>query len=144
MNTTLRSLSTLACAAMLGACASVPGNDTASTKRECFFIDSVSSFTPVDETTVDLHIGARDVYQLTLYGRCPDIKWDHALGLKQRGGARTVCAGQANGLSIIPVGTPGGIGPKECMVREVRKLPPKAKEAGSESGDDGQGAAEQS
>lgn len=109
------------------ACANPPGGSepgattakVASPKRHCFFTNSVNSFTAVDEETVNVRVGVKDIYRLDLMGRCPDIDWNQSIALVSRGGS-SICSGLD--ATII---TKGPIGPQRCPVRMVTKLTPE-------------------
>lgn len=87
--------------------------------RQCFFASTVSSFSAVDEQTIHVRVGVRDVYRLDLFGRCPDIDWNQQIALVSRGG-ESICSGLD--ATII---TKGPIGPQRCPVSKVAKLTPE-------------------
>lgn len=85
-------------------------------ERSCFWARNVNGFRAVDDDTVNLRVGVRDVYQLELLGRCPDVDWAQGIGLESRGGS-FICSGLD--ATII---SPSAIGPQRCAVRTLRKL----------------------
>lgn len=88
-------------------------------KRQCFFTNSVNSFNAVDENTVNVRVGVKDVYQMTMLTRCTDIDWNNEIALVSRGGS-TICSGMD--ATIV---TKGPFGPQRCAVKTVRKLTPE-------------------
>ncbi len=110
---------------LVGACASNdPNNPSASNpSRQCFFANSANGFTAVDTQTVNVRVGARDVYRLDLMGTCPDINWNHQIALVSRGSS-SICTG--TGATIV---TRGPTGQQRCPVRMVTKLTPEEVEA---------------
>lgn len=85
-------------------------------KRQCFWTNQINNFAAVDDRTVNVRVGVRDVYQFELLGRCPDVDWSHKIAVVSRGGP-SICTGLD--AEII---TPSPIGPQRCAVRSVRKL----------------------
>lgn len=108
---------------LLGAAsaATLADADTPTSKapRQCFWASSVNGFAAVDDRTVNLSVGARDVYQLELFAPCHDVKWTETIGVESRGDS-TICSGFD--ATII---APSTIGPQRCAVRNVRKLTPE-------------------
>lgn len=86
--------------------------------RDCFWSQNVSGYTAVDDDTVNLRVGVNEIWQLDLFGPCPDIEWSEQIGIQSRGAA-TICSGLD--ATII---APSTIGPRRCPVRTVRKLTP--------------------
>ena len=98
-------------------CASKPKAAAATPEvRHCFNQQQVSSFRAVDRETVNLRVGAGDVYQIRLLGVCPDIKWTENIVLETRGSAQ-VCTGLD-----LTIHAPGPTGPQECAAESLRKL----------------------
>lgn len=91
----------------------------AKASRQCFWTHSVNGFTAVDDRTVNLRVGVKDVYQLELLGPCPDVNWAETIAIQSRGSS-TICSGLD--ATII---SPSTIGPQRCAVRNVRKLTPE-------------------
>lgn len=90
--------------------------------RECFSASSIRGFTAQDDTTVRLEVGARETYELTLFGYCPDIDWTRSLALRTSAGSSWICTDNAMGVEVIVLdrSVPGG--PDRCRVRSMRKL----------------------
>ncbi len=87
-------------------------------KRQCFSARNVSNFSAVDDRTVNLRVGVKDVYRLDLLGPCHDIDWEHEIAIQSRGSS-WICSGLD--ATII---TGSATGPRRCAVRTVRKLSP--------------------
>lgn len=85
-------------------------------ERSCFWSRNVNGFRALDDDTVNLRVGVKDVYQLELLGRCPDVDWAQGIALESRGGS-FICSGLD--ATII---SPSSIGPQRCAVRTLRKL----------------------
>lgn len=88
-------------------------------KRQCFFASSVNNYSAVDDRTVNVRVGVKDVYELKLFTRCPDIDWSHKIALVSRGGS-SICDG-FDATIIVD----SAIGPRRCQVDKVRKLTPQ-------------------
>ena len=101
-----------------GSAVSDPSPAPAKPRPACFWARDVNGFAAVDDRTVNLRIGVHDVYQLKLFGNCPDIDWSMRIGIKSRGSS-WICEG--NGLDLELV-SPSPIGPERCPVTSVRKL----------------------
>lgn len=86
--------------------------------RQCFRAADVNGFTAVDDKTVNVRVGVRDVYQLVLFAPSPDIDWTQAIGL-QAHGSSWICSG-LDATVIVPT----TIGPQRYPVTAVRKLTP--------------------
>lgn len=117
MNTVAPALAVLA----LAACAPTPPPGVAAAEPHgedhCFWNRQVNGFTPVDRDTVRLTAGARRVFELELFGGCPDVDWAQTIGVRSRGGDR-ICSGLEAEL-IVPR---TGLGPQRCAVRGVRRV----------------------
>jgi hypothetical protein len=116
----------IALAALLTA---VPPSAVAKPQQSCFRADNVSGFRAVDDKTVYLSVGVRQVYRIDLMGSCPDVDWSEQIGIVSRGSS-WICTGLD--AEIV---APSAIGPRRCPVQTLRKLtpeevaalPPKAK-----------------
>ena len=107
----------LGCAAASPA-TSDPAPRVAKPRPACFWARDVNGFAAVDDRTVNLRIGVHDVYQLKLFGNCPDIDWSMRIGIRSRGSS-WVCEGNGLDLELI---SPSPIGPQRCPVTAVRRL----------------------
>ena len=106
---------------LLAACAEMSGSPSASrpsSRSDCFFADSVNSFTPVGDRFVDVRITRRNQFRLELAGYCPDVDWSQRIALRTRGGSAWICRG-LDAEIIVPDRT---IGPQRCLVTDVRRL----------------------
>jgi len=86
--------------------------------KQCFWARSVNGFNAVDEHTVNIRVGVRDVYQMELMGSCPEIRWTERIALVSRGSS-WICTGLD--AEVI---APSSIGPQRCPVTTLRKLTP--------------------
>ena len=94
--------------------------------RPCFHANNVNGFREVDRDTVDLTVGANEVYRAELFGVCPDVDQTVALGVRARGGSSWICEG-ADVEVIVPASP---IGPQVCPARSIRRLTQAEIEAG--------------
>ena len=86
--------------------------------QACFYSRDVSSFAPVDRSTINIRVHASDVYQLKLLGDCPNIDWVNGVGLQHQG-SPWICSG-LDAEILAP--QPGGGIPLRCPVTSIRKL----------------------
>lgn len=129
----MRALSSTAAAVALffvSACTTpdpdAPSAPTASNpSRQCFFANSVNGFASVDSRTINIRVGAGDVYRLDLMNTCRDVSWTNRMALVTRGGS-SICAGTALGTSLV---IRGPTGQQRCAVRSVTMLTPQQVEA---------------
>ena len=99
--------------------AQAQGKDQArSASKSCFYSRNISSWAPVDRSTVNIRVSVNDVYQLKLLGDCPNIDWVEGIGLKHQG-SNWICIGLDAEL-LVP--QPGGGIPLRCPVTSIRKL----------------------
>jgi hypothetical protein len=73
-------------------------------------------YLPNDERIVNIRVGVRDVYQLEMLGRCPDVDWANSIAIRSRG-SNYICTGLDAELIA-----PSQIGPQRCAVSKIRKL----------------------
>lgn len=88
-------------------------------ERTCFRAQNVDGFNAVDKETVDVSVGVRDVYRLTLFSPSPDIDWTQRIGIEARGGS-WICSGMDATIIV-----PGPIGVQRYPVTAIRKLTPE-------------------
>ncbi len=113
-----------ALALTLTACATPPPEDGSTRPtRQCFWANNARSFNAIDNRTVLVTVGVRDVYKFELFSSCPDINWNHRIALQSRGGS-SICSGLD--ATII---TRGPTGPQRCQVRTVTRLTPEEAQA---------------
>jgi hypothetical protein len=78
----------------------------------------VTNFASTDSRTINVRVGAKDIYQFEMLGACPDVEWSNRIAIVSRG-SNSICTGLD--AEII---APGPLGPQRCHVRNVRKLSP--------------------
>ncbi len=88
--------------------------------KQCFYSRNISSWAPVDRSTVNLRVSVNDVYQLKLLGDCPNIDWVEGIGLEHRGSS-WICTGLDAEL-LVPQPGGGRSFPIRCPVSSIRKL----------------------
>ena len=86
--------------------------------QACFYSRDISSWAPVDRSTVNIRVSVNDVYQLKLLGDCPNIDWVNDIELQRRG-SPWICSGLDAELLVRQ---PGGGIPLRCPVSTIRKL----------------------
>lgn len=124
MKTLVSSLAALAAAMLVaGAAAAAPAPAAnPPTHGACFWQQNVTNFAAHDNSALYLRVGARDVYELKMFGNCFDLSWLHHIGLHSHGSSN-VCEGSNPDLEVIVHET--GIGRQRCPVTSVRKLTPE-------------------
>ena len=63
----------LAAVALTAADAPKPAKDAKSADHKCFWARNVTSFEAADDTHVNIRVGVRDVYAMTLFAPCPEV-----------------------------------------------------------------------
>lgn len=109
-------IATAAVLAVLAAAPAFAAEQPQPDRDQCFRADEVNGFNVIDNRTVDVSIGPRDVWRLTLFSKARDI--DTALNISVA--ARTgswVC--QPADATVI---APGPFGVQPYAVSAVRKL----------------------
>jgi len=91
---------------------------TAKSERSCFRAQDVDGFNAVDKETVDVTVGVKDVYRLTLFSPSPDIDWTMRIGIEARGSS-WICSGMDATIIV-----PGPMGIQRYPVTAIRKLSP--------------------
>ncbi len=113
--------------ALLAACADAGDPASASTQRserQCFRAEQVNGFSAIDDDTVRVHVGANDVYELELFGPCQDVDWAERIAIRATGGSNWICRDIDAELIV-----PSAIGPSQCQVSGLRKVPDEELEA---------------
>jgi len=113
----------LATATLAGAASSKPARDGKASDHRCFAARNVNNFQAVDDTHVNLRVGVKDVYAMTLFAPCPEIDWAQRIALKSRSGAFICSALDAEVIS------PSTLGRQRCAIRDIRYLTPAEVEA---------------
>jgi hypothetical protein len=103
-----------------------PGQVAAAGRDQCFLPSQVAGFSAVDDDTVNVFVGANDVYSLDLAGPCPNVDWSLQIGIRSTGGGSWVCGGLDAELLVPDV---SGMGTNRCMVTNIQKLSPEAAQA---------------
>ncbi len=103
----------LAAAALAGASAA---SAATTPERDCFYSRNVNGFSAVDDSTINLRVGVRDVYQLNLFQPSHDLDFALGIGLESRG-STFICSGLDATLIV-----PSTIGPQRYPVTSIRKL----------------------
>ena len=88
--------------------------------KACFSARNVSNFAVVDDRTLNIRVGVRDVYQLDLLGICPGIEGQNEIAIKSRGSSFICSPLDATILAQRPFGRK-----QRCEVRGMRKLTPE-------------------
>ena len=96
--------------------------------RQCFLPAQVNGFTAVDRDTVHVKVSASQVYELELFGDCPDVDWEQRIAIRSTGGSTWVCQGLDAELVV-----PSPIGPTRCPVSTIRRLSDEEVQAWRES-----------
>lgn len=86
--------------------------------KQCFWARNVNSFNAVDDRTVNIRVGVKEIYRMELMGSCPDIRWTEGIAIVSRG-TSWICSGLD--AEIV---APSAIGPQRCPVKVLRKLTP--------------------
>lgn len=88
--------------------------------RDCFYGGSVNGFRAVDNSTVLLSIGTKQVYEVKLMSPSIDVKWANGIALVSRGGGNFICSALDADLVV-----PGISGPERYPVTSIRHLTPE-------------------
>jgi hypothetical protein len=92
--------------------------------RQCFNVSQVNGFHALDRDTVQVTVGASTIYELKLFGSCPDIDWTENVGIRSTGGSSWICDGMDAELFV-----PSPIGVQRCQVTGFRRLGPEEVQA---------------
>lgn len=85
-------------------------------RADCFFADNVRGYEVIDDKTVNVRIGSKEVFELTLFYPAFDLDISTRIGVKARGGSR-ICS-PLDGSVIVP--ETGG--PREYPIKAIRRL----------------------
>lgn len=88
--------------------------------RDCFYGGSVNGFRAIDNATVLLSVGAKQVYEVKLFSPSVDVKWASGIALVSRGGGNFICSNLDADLVV-----PGVNGPERFPVTAIRHLTPE-------------------
>lgn len=117
MRVTSPAVALAALLALAGAQASAAEPRPAKAARSCFSAHKVSNFAVVDDRTVNIRVGVKDVYRLDLLGVCPDIDWQNKIAIKSHGSSFICSPLDATLLAAGPFGRL-----QRCEVKQVRRL----------------------
>jgi hypothetical protein len=119
-------LSIAAVAGLAAACAATfdPQEAASRSGRQCFNVSQVNGFDAIDRDTVQVTVGASQVYELELVGTCPEIDWSNRIAIRSTGGSSWICEGLDAELIV-----PSPSGTQRCPAIGVRKLTPVEVEA---------------
>jgi hypothetical protein len=124
---TARFLAAVAAAAVIAGCAQqmqAPGQSAMAGQRQCFLPSQVTGFNAINDDTVHVFVGTKDVYSLDLAGPCQDVDWSTQIGIRSTGGSTWVCGGFDAELLV-----PGPLGTNRCLVTNIQQLSPEAAKA---------------
>ena len=113
-------LKTFAYAVLLaGAVGVLPAAAQAPVKppQQCFSTRDIRNVAAVDDFTVNLRVGVRDVYEAKTASVCPDVGFGPSLAY--RSFSSRICS--ETDISLI---TRGPFSPRECPLASLRKLTP--------------------
>jgi hypothetical protein len=102
--------------AFAGAAIAAPSKPSDKGKAGCFFARDVDGFAAVNDRTVNIRVGVKDVYQLTLFASSPDIAFAQGIALKSTG-SDWICSALD---ATVVVRSP--IGPQSIPVNSIKKL----------------------
>lgn len=87
--------------------------------RDCFWGRNLNGFRAVDNETLLLNVGVRDVYEAKLAAPSVDLKWVNGIALVARGGGNFVCS-KLDADIVVPGTT--GMGPQRYPLTSLRHL----------------------
>lgn len=111
-----------AAALAVAGCSTESTTTTAAAKsggRQCVFIRDVQNFETVDDQTINIRAGVRDIYQLKLFAPCQQARFAQGMAVRGTGGTDQIC----NPLDAELVFR-SPIGPERCLLNDIRKLTP--------------------
>ena len=97
-----------------------PATPTPAAKQACFYSRDIDNFVAVDDRTVNIRVGLKDDYRLTLFTDCIGVQWSDRIALISRPDA-FICTGAANDVDLF-VHT--SVGPLRCPVSSIHQLTP--------------------
>ena len=86
--------------------------------RDCFYSRNINGFTAVDDETINVRVGVRDIYQLKFLGPSRDVRWANGIALVSHGGS-FICS-SLDATVVVP----GPTGPQRFPVKAIRHLTP--------------------
>lgn len=88
-------------------------------QRSCFYGGNLNGFNAIDNQTVLLRVGVREVYEAKLFSPSNDLKWVNGIALVSRGG-NFICSNLDADI-VVPSNT---MGPQKYPVTSLRRLTP--------------------
>lgn len=85
--------------------------------RDCFNSSNVSGFSPLDDHTVKLTVGANRHYALTTQQRITETRFNEQIAIRSTN--QWICTGNGLGVSLV---VPNGI-PNQYTVSAIARLP---------------------
>lgn len=116
-------VSFIALALALSACASTGAQTADAGGRDCFRSSQVRGYNVVDDTHVELRVGANDRYILETGWNARDLDWNERIGLRSSTGS--ICTGNGLGVEII-----GGEPRRRYTIVSIARAPEPAAQAG--------------
>ncbi len=85
------------------------------------FASNIDGFSMNRRDTVLLHEG-RDRFMVEVFGTCPDLEFAHTIGVD----TTASCLSKGDALIVRDTFGASAMGPRRCVVREIRAWDPKA------------------
>jgi hypothetical protein len=111
-----------ALALLTAGCASDGATQTADNGRECFRSSQVRGYNVIDDSHVEIRVGANDRYVLETGWNARDLNWDNAIALRSSTGR--ICTGNGLGVDIF-----GGEPRRRYTVVSIVRAPEPAEQA---------------
>jgi len=116
-------VSFIALALALSACASTGAQTAAAGDRDCFRSSQIRGYNVIDDSHVELRVGANDRYILETGWNARDLDWSNHIALRSTTGS--ICAGNGLGVDIF-----GGEPRQRYTVVSIARAPEPAEQAG--------------
>lgn len=100
----------------------VAGKASVDQTRDCFWGRSLNGFRALDNETLLLNVGLRDVYEAKLAAPSVDLKWVNGVALVARGGGNFICS-RLDADIVVPGAS--GMGPQRYPLTSLRRLTPQ-------------------
>lgn len=111
-----------ALALLAAGCASDGATQTAAGDRDCFRSSQVRGYNVIDDSHVELRVGASDRYILTTGWNARDLNWDTRIALRSSTGS--ICTGNGLGVDIY-----GGEPRRRYTVTSIERAPEAAQQS---------------
>jgi hypothetical protein len=118
----MRSISVMALATVIGACAAPQQPQTAAAaSRDCFNVSLVTGYETVGPDTIRLDAGVSAKYDVDISGgQCRNVDWTHRLAIESTPSS-WVCVGSQPGQGNIRFRDPTTQRVVSCYIRDVRR-----------------------